>query len=516
MRSGRPVFIRAHMKKIVTLIAALLLLSAAAAQQRGDLRSQYEEFRQNRRREYQDFKAKANAEFAEFLKQAWKEYPSRDGEKAPIPVVMPEPERLPADRTVPPLPEAKPDLGAVRWIAGGTDGAPADARSGKPSATPARPAAERTAPRGGEELALNFYGDALRIPWSGRMAPRLASVDEDGFSALWSDLSESWTDEGVKCLAAYAGEHGLNGWGIYRLVSKVSEEAYGSDRANERIAMQAWLLTQLEYRAQVAVRGSELVLLLPFAEPVYGVPYLTLDGMRHYIFGYGAPGGTGYRTYENRFAGAGRMPSLAMDGTMDVGLKTRMELTRWSKLLGERLEVPVSVGTVALLLDCPLTDGSVYYRQGVFSELASEVLGTLRRRIAGMQEAEAVGCLLHLVQNGFDYATDESVFGRQKQLFIEESFFYGRNNCKDRVGVFSWLVRELTSLDVIFVRFEGNAASSGVSHIACAVCFSGDVPGDAYRYKGRRYVMCDPTYINAGVGRTMPCYAGSEGIVLAP
>ena len=200
-----------------------------------------------------------------------------------------------------------------------------------------------------------------------------------------------------------------------------------------------------------------------------------------------------------------------MDGTMEVGMKSRIEVPRWSALLGETFAPMMNVGNLALEMDYPIVDGEVFYRQGVPADLSDAVLGTLRRKIAGKSETQAVGYLLNLVQNGFEYVTDEEAFGRQKQLFIEESFFYGRNNCKDRVGVFSWLVRELTGLDVIFIRYEGNAASDGVSHITCAVGFRGTVEGDAFQYKGRRYVMCDPTYINAGIGRTMPCYASSQG-----
>jgi hypothetical protein len=36
------------------------------------------------------------------------------------------------------------------------------------------------------------------------------------------------------------------------------------------------------------------------------------------------------------------------------------------------------------------------------------------------------------------------------------------------------------------------------------VAFSRDEEGDWFTYGGRRYVVCDPTYINAPVGMTMP------------
>ena len=40
-------------------------------------------------------------------------------------------------------------------------------------------------------------------------------------------------------------------------------------------------------------------------------------------------------------------------------------------------------------------------------------------------------------------------------------------------------------------------------HLATAVCFTEDVAGDYLLVNGKRYVVCDPTFINANVGRTM-------------
>ena len=83
---------------------------------------------------------------------------------------------------------------------------------------------------------------------------------------------------------------------------------------------------------------------------------------------------------------------------------------------------------------------------------------------------------------------------------IEESFYYGANNCKDRVLLFSWLVKDLLGMDVAMFSYKG--------HVACGVVFEEDVTGDSYVFEGRRYVMCDPTYIGAPVGATMPKYRG--------
>ncbi len=47
-------------------------------------------------------------------------------------------------------------------------------------------------------------------------------------------------------------------------------------------------------------------------------------------------------------------------------------------------------------------------------------------------------------------------------------------------------------------------------HIATAVRFTENIPGSYYLIDNERYVICDPTYINAPVGACMPDYAKSE------
>ena len=41
-------------------------------------------------------------------------------------------------------------------------------------------------------------------------------------------------------------------------------------------------------------------------------------------------------------------------------------------------------------------------------------------------------------------------------------------------------------------------------HLASAVCFNQQVTGDYILLSGNKFVVCDPTYIGAPVGLTMP------------
>ena len=63
---------------------------------------------------------------------------------------------------------------------------------------------------------------------------------------------------------------------------------------------------------------------------------------------------------------------------------------------------------------------------------------------------------------------------------------------------FAWLVKNLLGLEVVGLDYPG--------HIATAVRFNEQVSGDAIRFNNKRYVVTDPTYINASAGMAMPEY----------
>lgn len=144
----------------------------------------------------------------------------------------------------------------------------------------------------------------------------------------------------------------------------------------------------------------------------------------------------------------------------------------------------------------PQCDYSVYATAKVDKKFSDEVLGALRPAIKGKSEREAANILLDFVQSGFEYATDPEQFGYEKPFFVEELFYYPYCDCEDRSMLYRYLVKELLGLDVILLDYP--------NHIATAVRFNGDVPGDFVVGGGGKYIVCDPTFIGAPVGMAMP------------
>ena len=110
--------------------------------------------------------------------------------------------------------------------------------------------------------------------------------------------------------------------------------------------------------------------------------------------------------------------------------------------------------------------------------------------------------ILDFVQQGFKYETDDKQFGREKYNFPEETFYYKACDCDDRAILFSTLVRELTKLDVVLIEYP--------NHLATAVKFNTQVSGDYVTVQGNKYFICDPTYIGASAGMSMPSVDASK------
>lgn len=154
----------------------------------------------------------------------------------------------------------------------------------------------------------------------------------------------------------------------------------------------------------------------------------------------------------------------------------------------------------------PQVDIEVYANATPSEEFCASVNRVIKPHIENLTPYKAVSYLLNYVQYNFKYATDDEQFGYEKPFFCEESYYYPKNDCEDRGVLFSFLVRYLLKMDVILIDYPG--------HIAAAVHFPTDVKGESVMYNGKRYVICDPTYIGASIGMEMSDFKPEDRTVV--
>ena len=120
----------------------------------------------------------------------------------------------------------------------------------------------------------------------------------------------------------------------------------------------------------------------------------------------------------------------------------------------------------------------------------------LKSAIQGKSEQDAANIIIDFVQTAFDYGYDDELWGGERPFFSDETIHYPFSDCEDRAILFTNLIRDLMGLKVVLLHYP--------NHLATAVQFNEDIPGDYLVINGARYLVCDPTYICASIGMTMP------------
>ena len=296
----------------------------------------------------------------------------------------------------------------------------------------------------------------------------------------------------------------LNDWGVFTLVRQVADTYCGT--ANESIVMQQFLLNEMGYKARMARKATEDKMMLFVATDcsIYAHPYITLNGQNYYNLSGNNEQCQFYMCQKDSPKAKNSVGMQLKEAPLFPG--TVVSSTHQAKGSAARITVDVPKALMDFYKDYPQCDYSVYFNAPVNAAMENRILSSLAPLVQGRNEADAANILINFVQTAFQYQTDGQQFGYEKPFFVEELFYYPYSDCEDRAMLFSYLVRKLLGLDVVLLDYP--------EHIATAVRFNGNVSGDYLMVNGRKYIVCDPTYIGASIGMTMPRYKTVSAKVL--
>lgn len=348
---------------------------------------------------------------------------------------------------------------------------------------------------------ITFYGCNYYISDGLKNVITLSGVDENSITSALETLFTSDYKPLLNDLRTLRQHNLGNDWALFQFIKQVSEMLVGR---NESIVMRQFLLNSLGYRARVArTANGSLSLLTATSVPLYGCIYVEDGGVKFYDMETANPGAI--------YMCAKESPDAR--NKMDMSLKQmphmadkREASTRTATNINVTVQTTVPTQRMAFYNNMPQCDYSVYATAQVDTEFAEGVLTSLRGAINGKSEKDAANILLAFCQYGFDYATDPEQFGYEKPFFVEELFHYPKCDCEDRSMLYRYLVKSLLDLDVVLLDYPG--------HIATAVKFSNDYSGDYVVVNGSKYLVCDPTYIGASIGMTMPDFRNEEANIL--
>ena len=443
-------------------------------------------------KQYSDYIEKADREFRDYLIREWKEFKAFKGEKIPD---KPKPVTMP--RLDPSIQIEIPDEQLKITL-------PSPAQPVREK--PVLPLIQRTEPPNflKTELSVNFYGNSIPLEYDDKMRRiTLASITNKGISDWWEQCSKTSYNYLVNQLLGMKNELGLNDFAYLKLLEKVSETIAEGD--NNRSQLLTWfLMLRSGYDARIAINDN-LFLLIPSYNTIYEHSFIRMNGLTYYFMGNAGDGQ--YQTYDFTFPGA--------DGILDMNIyspiKTGTDVfPKTVKFVYKGKEysfiISLNINNIYFYQDYPVTDLSVFFNGIMSRETKESIAENILPVIENMPTGEALNFLLAFVQNSFNYKTDQEQFGKEHFMFPEELFYYPASDCEDRAALFTYLVRELLHLDIIGLEYH--------DHVATAVHYDNEDNGDYIVYNNTKYIIADPTYINAPVGIAMPEYKNETASVI--
>jgi hypothetical protein len=480
------------------LFLGLLLFHCIGEAQEED---EYTKWLKQQQSDYKKFTEEQDREFSEFLKKEWRGMQLMRGE---LPDSTPKPRVLPA---AVPKPGPPVDSTARQPVVSIPRVVPPPA----PPPLPSAPAIDASANM--LTLRFSFFDAPIELRYNNSLCvPFDRAPDNESISAYWSTTNPAQAVDVLKQLQFERVRLKLNDWGYILLINAVGKQLFGTaDNARTLFVWQ--LLVRSEFDARVGYTGGRVYLLLPAKTRLFAVPFFSFaagEG-RYYAVRFETsekvPMGQIF-AYEGRYAQASRPVDFTMQESprlTQTDVRKRLTFTHMGKKIS--VDVVVNDGIVKFLRDYPQTEFPVYFGAAPSPEATRSLIEGLRPMVEGKTEVEAVDLLLHFTQTAFGYKTDKDNFGWEKPLFPDETLYYPYSDCEDRAVLFAYLVRTLTGLDVVGLDYP--------AHIATAVKFRKPVSGDAVTYDNARWLICDPTYMNADAGMCMPNFKNVQPSVIA-
>lgn len=513
-------------QRIFSFVCVICICTLSMVAQNISAAEQYEAFKRRVMKEYNDFRDECNKTYAEFVRKAWKEYellPSipTPKEKVVPPIVFPEEEEkeqpIPVDPdkneeeqkipiqgeesieedTIQPQEEVIPEEEAmdeelvIEVIPAVEPG---------PQPLPVAPIKEEPQPTE-EYFTFSYCGTECKVRLDARHRFVLPDCSENSIADAWEQCADAIYNNAIRDCLELRIRHSLCDWAYLQMLQALGNSFFDNG-SNEATLLTAYLYCQSGYKMRLARNGVRLYLMVASRHLMFEHPYLTIDGEQYYPLDYKegeqfyvcsasfpkeqalslwmeqAPSLHVVRT-DSRMLQSKRYPELKAEVYTNKNLLTYFDSYPSSEIGGDKM-----------------TCWAMYAQTPISKEIKESLYPALREKLQGQSQADAANRLLNFVQTAFEYEYDDVVWGGERALFAEESLHYPYCDCEDRSILYSHLVRDLLGLDVALVYYPG--------HLATSVCFTDDVQGDYLTINNRRFTICDPTYINAPIGASMP------------
>lgn len=453
--------------------------------QTDDFYAQYEKFSKHAKAEYEDYRAQCNAEYVKFLERAWKEYK-----------VLPSIPR-PKDEVVPPtiMPRQDKNKKQAKEILIENVVSPI---LSLPQPKPISPIYENDKVEE-KNFSFSYMGTTCEVRLPKDLNIRMSGCESCMIATIWKQLATNAMDNTIRDFLALRLKMQLCDWAYLNLIDTFAKAFCG--HGNEAVIMAAFIYSQSGYKMRLGRDCEKLYLLYGSKHGIYEKGYIVIEGINYYplddkvermeISDFSFPQEQSMSLYIENAQKFTIRPSakrkLASEQYHDVTIDSQVNLN----LIQFYNTYPSSEVNGNFM-----TRWKMYADTPMDESVSQMLYPDIKNKIEGLSDVQAVNQILNWVQTAFQYEYDDKVWGHDRAFFAEETLYYPYCDCEDRAILFTRLVRDLLGLKCILVYYPG--------HLASAVCLKQQVNGDYISLDGDVYTICDPTYIGAPVGITMP------------
>ena len=445
----------------------------------------YEEFLRSQNEAFSNYKEERDKAFSSYLKKEWKAYKQSAGlqpyeEKKPntLPIAKPSTSILPKKKVV--VQQLPPAIHLIKPYE----------KLLIPSKTP-----EQTA------LILDFFGVELGMHYDMSMKLDIrGEVSKQKISSAWESLAKSEFTSSLNELKTFSKKLHLNDWAKYLLLKQVASHIYQND--NEEKVFTWFMLLKMDYDAHIAYQKNKIILLLPIEGALYNTVYYTLNQKQYYAIDYYAKGKLGsIMTYDNTYEGSSKALDFSVD-TLPLFAQDKISKSFFFKIHNKKKNILLAYdkNLFDFYASYPQVSYTHYFSAPASSFFDKSLQKAFEPIIVGKSQGEALDIILAFVQNAFNYKVDTKQFNTEKVMFPSETLFYDFSDCEDRAILFNYMVKKLLNLDVVGLKYT--------NHMSTAVHISEAIEGEYISFEKKRYIVADPTYVNAKIGLSMPAYRG--------
>lgn len=347
-------------------------------------------------------------------------------------------------------------------------------------------------------VSFNFFGDdqSVRVPSSlGYYHP--SGISEKDVDDFWRELDRLDFSSLLFEIGKRKYQLGFNDWAVLEWIEQLSKAIFPMDRYSESTILSVYLLNQLGLMTRIARVRGKLTILFSSVQTVYGRKYVVLDTYRFYLADPSIVA-TEIYTYGNEVGWKTRPLNLRIKEPLISRESSYKMVYKKSEVFGETISLPVNMTAMALYSHYPQLEAREYVLSCSDSRFREALSRLLPPRLSGKTDSEMINSLLRFLQQDFEYRIDLEQFGYEKPFFPEENFIYAYNDCEDRSILLAVLMRDLLRKKTVLLDYD--------DHLAVAICVEGNLKGDYVKVGNEKYYVCDPSYMNATIGMSMPHY----------